>query len=196
MTESSSHNSSSHEITPKEEPVTLDKPESPKPFLPATQDTAGRLGQKELSKRVVFLPGEVVGEMHKGAHQAAGGPTSLGATSIEGAYPQLNSGSNPSVLVDETKSAGDGLKTTHTDSEFLDLPSHVSSVQEMLKALDSLPSLLNKVTETLHRFASVVEIASGATTADVPSAGQATASPAEGEKNTKDAETNLKYELV
>nr|GFD61777.1 hypothetical protein [Tanacetum cinerariifolium] len=66
----------------------------------------------------------------------------------------------------------------------------------MLKALDSLPSLLNKVTETLHRFASVVEIASGATTADVPSAGQATASPAEGEKNTKDAETNLKYELV
>nr|GFB25780.1 hypothetical protein [Tanacetum cinerariifolium] len=46
-------------------------------------------------------------------------------------------------------------------------------------------------------FATVVENASGATTKDVPSAGQATASPAEGKKNTtKDAETNLQNELV
>ncbi|GJT22140.1 hypothetical protein Tco_0892077 [Tanacetum coccineum] len=37
MVESSSHNTSSPEITPKEEPVTLDKPEIPNPFLPATQ---------------------------------------------------------------------------------------------------------------------------------------------------------------
>ncbi|GJY81184.1 hypothetical protein Tco_0493935 [Tanacetum coccineum] len=37
MAESSSHNTSSPEITPKEEPVTLDKPESPNPFLPANQ---------------------------------------------------------------------------------------------------------------------------------------------------------------
>ncbi|GJU09536.1 hypothetical protein Tco_1131932 [Tanacetum coccineum] len=42
----------------------------------------------------------------------------------------------------------------------------------------------------MNRFATVVENASGATTKDVPSAGQATASPAKGEKNTKDAETN------
>nr|GEX33691.1 retrovirus-related Pol polyprotein from transposon TNT 1-94 [Tanacetum cinerariifolium] len=47
----------------------------------------------------------VVGEMHKEAQQAAGGPTSLGATR-----------SNPSVLVDKTKSARYGLKTVHTDS--------------------------------------------------------------------------------
>ncbi|GKF75454.1 hypothetical protein Tco_0224898, partial [Tanacetum coccineum] len=33
----SSQNPSSPEITPKEEYVTLDKPESPNPFLPATQ---------------------------------------------------------------------------------------------------------------------------------------------------------------
>ncbi|GJT22355.1 hypothetical protein Tco_0892292 [Tanacetum coccineum] len=45
-------------------------------------------------------------------------------------------------------------------------------------------------------FATVVENASEATTKDVPSAGQEIASPAEGEKNTKDAETNLKDELV
>ncbi|GKB11615.1 hypothetical protein Tco_0845538 [Tanacetum coccineum] len=81
-------------------------------------------------------------------------------------------------------------------SKFLDFPSHVSSVQEKLKALYSLPSLLNKVTKTLNKFATVVKTTSGATTADVPSAGQATASPAEGEKNTKDAETNLNNELV
>ncbi|GJX46683.1 hypothetical protein Tco_0271873 [Tanacetum coccineum] len=38
-------------------------------------------------------PTLVVGEMHKEAQQAAGGSTSLGATSEEGAYPQLNSDS-------------------------------------------------------------------------------------------------------
>ncbi|GJZ16122.1 hypothetical protein Tco_0551799 [Tanacetum coccineum] len=37
MAESSSHNTSSPKITPKEEHVTLDIPESPNPFLPATQ---------------------------------------------------------------------------------------------------------------------------------------------------------------
>ncbi|GJZ62836.1 hypothetical protein Tco_0619257 [Tanacetum coccineum] len=57
----------------------------------------------------------MVGEMYKEAQQAAGGPTSLGVTSEEGAHPQLNSGSNPSVLLDKTKSARDGLKTAHTD---------------------------------------------------------------------------------
>ncbi|GJU51451.1 retrovirus-related pol polyprotein from transposon TNT 1-94 [Tanacetum coccineum] len=61
-------------------------------------------------------PTPVVGEIHKEAQQAAGGLTSLGTTSEEGAHPQLSSGSNPSVLVDKTKSARDGLKTAHTDS--------------------------------------------------------------------------------
>ncbi|GKB74833.1 hypothetical protein Tco_0936245 [Tanacetum coccineum] len=37
MAKSSSQKTSSPEITPKEEPVTLDKPESPNPFLPASQ---------------------------------------------------------------------------------------------------------------------------------------------------------------
>ncbi|GKA05918.1 hypothetical protein Tco_0685038 [Tanacetum coccineum] len=291
--------------------------------------------------------------MHKEAHQAAGGPTSLGATSKEGAHPQLSSGTNLSVLVDQTKLA-DGLKTAHTDSdepiivsdeseeeeevikdkdthasshdvpedtsiphppspksaqiqelmaqaqllqsqkdkleqqkakseakvaslkarpsypdinqltnllvtslkpEFLkllashdfasclpnalkeisskftdssreikELKKHVQdmeielpgdlkeiptkletftstifslSSQAKLKTLDSLPSLLNKVTETLNMFATMVENASGATTNDVPSAGQATASPAEEEKNTNpmDVEPNLHNEL-
>ncbi|GJY65774.1 hypothetical protein Tco_0468012 [Tanacetum coccineum] len=98
----------------------------------------------------------VVGEMHKEAQQAAGGPTSLGATSEDEAHPQLRcdaladstakadprisapndfllelqcmdegtqnylldhlfAGTNPSILVDQTISARDGLKTIHTD---------------------------------------------------------------------------------
>ncbi|GJR52773.1 hypothetical protein Tco_1403294 [Tanacetum coccineum] len=84
--------------------------------------------------------------------------------------------------------------------EFQALPSQVSSVQEKLKTLDSLPSLLYKVTDTLNRFATVVENASGATTKGVPSVGQSTTSLAEGEKNTNpattDAEPNLHDELV
>ncbi|GJV65558.1 hypothetical protein Tco_1476386 [Tanacetum coccineum] len=42
---------------------------------------------KEKSPSQPSLPTPVVGEMHKEAQQAAGGPTSLGATSEEGAYP-------------------------------------------------------------------------------------------------------------
>ncbi|GJZ32167.1 hypothetical protein Tco_0577603 [Tanacetum coccineum] len=75
--------------------------------------------------------------------------------------------------------------------EFLDLPSQVSSFQEKLKTLDFLTSLLNKVANTLNRFAIVMENALGL----------ATASPVEGEKNTnpttKDVKTtNLHNELV
>ncbi|GKD99101.1 hypothetical protein Tco_1382998, partial [Tanacetum coccineum] len=71
---------------------------------------------KDKSPSHPLPPTLVVGEMHKEAHQAAGGPTSLRATSKEGAHPQLSTGINPSVLVDQTKSARDGLKTAHTDS--------------------------------------------------------------------------------
>ncbi|GKC82041.1 hypothetical protein Tco_1137758 [Tanacetum coccineum] len=82
-------------------------------------------------------------------------------------------------------------------AEFQALPSQVSLVQEKLKTLDSLPSLLNKVTDTLNRFATMVENTSRVARNNVPSTSQATASPAEGEKNTsKDAETNLKNELM
>ncbi|GJT26858.1 hypothetical protein Tco_0907133 [Tanacetum coccineum] len=45
MAESSSQNPSSPKITPKEEPVTLNKPESPNPFLPASQVEDSSLDQ-------------------------------------------------------------------------------------------------------------------------------------------------------
>ncbi|GJW11807.1 hypothetical protein Tco_1577634 [Tanacetum coccineum] len=49
----------------------------------------------------------VVGEMHKEAQQAAGGQTSLGATSEEGAHPQLSSGHDASA--DSTAEADPGI---------------------------------------------------------------------------------------
>nr|GEZ03424.1 retrovirus-related Pol polyprotein from transposon TNT 1-94 [Tanacetum cinerariifolium] len=229
---------------------------------------------------------KMVGEMHKEAQQAAGGPTSLGATSKEGAHPQLSnysttkadlglSAPNDSIpaqqawmkepktiklitylqgliqvqmrspelmtflkikledlldLLKDIRSAFFTLdspqdepiivsyeseeeeevakyKYTHASSynilEYTSIP-HLPSLKsaqiQELMAQDSLPSLLNKVTDTLNRFATVVENTSGATTKYVPSASQATAAPAEGEKNTNLATTydkpNLHDELV
>ncbi|GKE32349.1 hypothetical protein Tco_1451671 [Tanacetum coccineum] len=244
-------------------------------------------------------PTLVVGEMHKEAQQAAGGPTSLRATSEEGSHPQLSSGhdasadstaevdpgisaprSNPSVLVNKTKSARDGLKTTHTTSgtneetraddilqkvkledlldilkdtrsafftsnspidepiivsdetshdfasclptELKELPSKVTKLSREIKELkqhirdmeielpgdlveiptkletftSTISSLSSQVTDTLNMFSIMVDNASGATSMNVPLAGQAATSPAEGEKNTKDAGTNLKDKLI
>ncbi|GJV28546.1 putative reverse transcriptase domain-containing protein [Tanacetum coccineum] len=124
MAESSLHNQSSPKIIPKEEPVTLDKPESPNPFLPATQipeydneeitinptqvlsvqNSTLNPNQPEEPpftthmKAICKLDVHVVSKAPKPssqteeAQQAAGGPTSLGATSKEGAHPQLSSG--------------------------------------------------------------------------------------------------------
>nr|GEV36891.1 hypothetical protein [Tanacetum cinerariifolium] len=78
-------------------------------------------------------------------------------------------------------------------AEFFDLPHLASSVQEKHKTLDSLPGILKRVTNTLNRFATLLENASGATNMGVPLADKATTLPAEGEK---DADTNLKNELV
>ncbi|GJX74205.1 hypothetical protein Tco_0312800 [Tanacetum coccineum] len=86
-------------------------------------------------------PTHVLGEMHKEAQQAAGGPTSLGATSEEGAHPHLSSSSNPNVLVDKTKSARDGLKTAHTDSS-ASKESEADEISKKIK-LEDLSNLLN-----------------------------------------------------
>ncbi|GJS96156.1 hypothetical protein Tco_0803124 [Tanacetum coccineum] len=104
--------------------------------------------------------------------------------------PSLKSAQIQELMAQVTK-----LKNIQWDlpAEFLDLPHLVSSVQEKLKTLDSLPGLLNKVTNTLNRFSTLVGNASGATATGVPSADKATALPVEGEK---DADTNLKNELV
>nr|GEW96674.1 hypothetical protein [Tanacetum cinerariifolium] len=180
-------------------------------------------------------PTSVVSKMHKEAQQAASGPTSLWATSEEGAHPQLSSdsiGSNLSVLIDKIKSAEDGLKTSHTNSSAnkesrtddislkvkledlsyilkdtrsafftpdspLDEPIIISDESEKEVARDKdIEATSHDVTDTLNRFSTMVKNASGATSMNVPSVGKATASPTKGDKNTKDANTNLKDELV
>ncbi|GJZ11296.1 hypothetical protein Tco_0546055 [Tanacetum coccineum] len=75
------------------------------------------------------------------------------------------------------------LKTLQWElpAEFLYLPDHVSSIQDKIKILDALPSLLQKVTEALNRFSQVLELASKKTEDHgVPSAGQARTHPTEG----------------
>nr|GEX92086.1 hypothetical protein [Tanacetum cinerariifolium] len=243
-------------------------------------------------------PTPMVGKMHKETQQAAGGLTSLGDTNKDGVHSQLSSGSNPSVLVDKTKFAGDGLKIAHTTScaneeskaddnsrnvkledladilkdirfafftpdsptdepiivsdvseeeekdendkktkdtlvpppspklahlqeliaqvhllqsqkkeleqakviakaevasmkakpSYLDI-NQLTELLEKLNTLDYLLGLLKTITNTLNRFTTLVENASGATTMDVPSADKAIALLAERET---DADTNLK----
>ncbi|GJW80676.1 retrovirus-related pol polyprotein from transposon TNT 1-94 [Tanacetum coccineum] len=253
----------------------------------------------------------VVAEMHKEAQQAAGGPTSSGATTDPGIFAPNDSiheqqgmdegaqnysldhifaGTNPSVLVDKTKSARDGLKTAHADLdeseveeikryedthatsndgpedtsiphppspksvqiqelmvqpelskllashdftsclpiELKELPSKITelsgdvkelkkhvrdmeidlhgdlkeilkkletftstiSIQEKLKTLDALTSLLNKVTDTLNKFATSVENASSkATNKSVPSAGQSKGKEVMSSKDAEEEKT-------
>ncbi|GJT25035.1 hypothetical protein Tco_0894972 [Tanacetum coccineum] len=80
------------------------------------------------------------------------------------------------------------LKTLQWElpAEFLAVPLQVEMVQAKLKTLDTLPSLLNKVTNALNQFAQA--ITSKKTRGDsVLSVGQAGTQPAEGEKNTNQA---------
>ncbi|GKB77289.1 hypothetical protein Tco_0944184 [Tanacetum coccineum] len=89
------------------------KPSSQTEEVPQGKKLGAESGPKSLSHP--SPPTLVVGEMHKEAHQAAGGQTSLGSTNKKGAHAQLSSGTNPSVLMDQTIYAGDGLKTGHAN---------------------------------------------------------------------------------
>ncbi|GKB65561.1 hypothetical protein Tco_0921747 [Tanacetum coccineum] len=330
------HNLTLKPNQPEEHPFTdhmkaicnLDVPvdsEAPKPSSQTEEETKSS-SAKDKSPSHPSPPTPVVGEMHKEAQQATGGPKSLGATSKEGAHPQLSSdftaeadlGSNLSVLVDKTKFARDGLAHTNSDlpslllnplldepiivsdeseeeeevakdkdteatsrdkeeleqakakakaevasmkakpsypdinqlteilvtslkpelskllashdfasclpTELKELPSKITGLSgeikeikkhlrgieiELPRDLKEIPTKLETFTSTISslsshvaemkniqwelptEFATMVENASGATSMNVPSTGKSTASPAEGEKNTKDVETNL-----
>ncbi|GKD36754.1 hypothetical protein Tco_1256961, partial [Tanacetum coccineum] len=96
----------------------------------------------------------------------------------------------------------------HVQDMEIELPGDLKEIPTKLETFTSIiSSLSSQVVELKNiqwelpvEFATVVENASGATTKGVPSVGQATTSPAEGEKNTNpattDAEPNLHDELV
>ncbi|GJX57836.1 hypothetical protein Tco_0287733 [Tanacetum coccineum] len=107
-----------------------------------------------------------VSEMHKEAHQAADGPTSLGATSKERSHPQLSSGCDASIdstteadprlsapkdsiplQQDQTKSTRDGLETAHTDSG-INEESRANEISKKIK-MEDLSDLLK---DTISAF--------------------------------------------
>ncbi|GKC65924.1 hypothetical protein Tco_1098522 [Tanacetum coccineum] len=141
--------------------------------------------------------------------------TNLLVTSLNPELSKLLASHNfASCLLTELKELPS--KFTELSGEIKELKQHVKDMEIKLPGdLKEIPTKLETFTSTISsltsqvaelkniqwelpaEFATVVENASGATTKDVPSVGQATASPAEGEKNTtKDAETNLQNDLV
>nr|GEX84693.1 hypothetical protein [Tanacetum cinerariifolium] len=81
---------------------------APKPSSQNEKETKSS-SAKDKSPSHHSPPTPVVGEMHKEAQQAAGGLTSLGATSEEGSYLQLNSGHD--ALADSIAEADPGIPT-------------------------------------------------------------------------------------
>nr|GEZ01699.1 hypothetical protein [Tanacetum cinerariifolium] len=146
--------------------------------------------------------------MHKEAQQAAGGPTSLGTTrcdALADSTAKADLGiSAPNEFIpkqDQTKSAGDGLKTAYTDLDMeIELLGDLEEILKKLKTFTStICSLTSKVTVTLNRFASLINQSSQKTKdKGVPLASKSNDSSAEGEKNTYSAtiEANLKKYLV
>ncbi|GJU30780.1 hypothetical protein Tco_1174369 [Tanacetum coccineum] len=83
------------------------------PKAPKTSSNSEKKFGQGQKPKPYLAPTPVVVEMHKEAQQAAGGPTSLGATSEEGAHAQLSSGND--VSVDSTAEADPG-KSAPNDS--------------------------------------------------------------------------------
>ncbi|GKA77890.1 hypothetical protein Tco_0784427 [Tanacetum coccineum] len=80
--------------------------------------------------------------------------------------------------------------------EILNLTGQISLVQSYIQTLEALSGLLNKVTDTLNRFGSILN----AHNKGVPLVGKSSASPTEGEKNTnpgtEDAELEKLVDLI
>ncbi|GJS34984.1 hypothetical protein Tco_0533366 [Tanacetum coccineum] len=196
--------SSSPEITPKEELVTLDKPKSLNPFLPANQveftfEEIALTSNNEVALLYPSHPKSNYFEIVSDFISKFGYPLLM-------AQVHLLQSQNDKLEQQKEKAEAKvaELKTLKWEllAKFLALPSQISSVQAKLQTFDTLLSLLNKVANTLTRFTSIIKNASHtAKGKGVPSVGPTTPSPAEGEKNTnpatKDAETrNLHNELM
>ncbi|GJW09747.1 hypothetical protein Tco_1575574 [Tanacetum coccineum] len=105
------------------------------------KDTQSSLA-KDKSPSHPSPPTPVVGEMHKEAHRAAYGPTSLGATSEDRVHPQLSSDES------EEEVEADNDKDTHATSH--DVPED-TSIPYPLSSKSARPSYLdiNQLTDLL-----------------------------------------------
>nr|GEU65141.1 hypothetical protein [Tanacetum cinerariifolium] len=157
MVESSSHNTSLPKITPKEEPATLDKPESLNPFLHADQIefTFDEIAFTTNNEVALLYPSHPNSEYFREVLDF------ISKCCLKEAFTRP-----PTQYKEYLCEFWYTTKTLDDSKIWVSSP----TVQEKLKTLDSLPSLLNKVK---HLFT------------------------CKGEKNTtKDTETNLQNELV
>ncbi|GJX70119.1 hypothetical protein Tco_0307290 [Tanacetum coccineum] len=230
MTESSSQNPSSPKITPKEEPVTLDKPESPNPFLSAihVEFTFDKISFTTNSEVALLYPSHPNQEYFKdvsdfiykfclkkaftraptqykeylsefcdsGANEKSRANDISLKVKLEdlskilkdtrSAFFTLDSLlDEPIIVSDESEEEEEVAKDKDTEATSHDVPIDTSVPPLTSPKSAQIQELMAQV--HLLKFATMAENASRASSTNVPSAGKATASPAEGEKNTKDA---------
>nr|GEU30466.1 hypothetical protein [Tanacetum cinerariifolium] len=101
---------------------------------------------------------------------------------------------NPHVLIQKTKYVNEGLETVLTQPTIGNGASDIAKQikeelnQVKINTLDALPSMLNRDTKSLNKFAQVIESDSTKVgDKDVLSAGPASTKPVEREKNTQQA---------
>nr|GFA24354.1 hypothetical protein [Tanacetum cinerariifolium] len=224
MPKSSSHNTSSPEITPKEEPITPDKPKSPNLFLPATQVefTFEEISFTTNNEVALLYRSHPNQEYFKDVSDFISkfclkeafirAPTQYRECLSEFWYmTKTLKDYKVWVSTPTGRVRGDVCITTFRNalraqylphsSMYISLPSMTIvrlwfTTTRYSREIREKETLKKSCLPPKWRFAIMVENTSEAMTKHVPSAGQATASPAKGEKNTKDAETNMKDELV
>ncbi|GJX31216.1 hypothetical protein Tco_0241071 [Tanacetum coccineum] len=171
MAESSSHNTSSTKITPKEEPVTFDKPESPNPFLPATQIefTFKEIASPPIMKLHFYIPHTLTKNTlrmcqtsfpnpYKGENGAKGTPQKVVPTPRYVANGQNHSClDDPIIVRDESKEEEADKEDTHDTSH--DMPKDTSippppsrklaQIQELIAQARTLYLDVNQLTTLL-----------------------------------------------
>ncbi|GJV45760.1 hypothetical protein Tco_1430296, partial [Tanacetum coccineum] len=154
--------------------------------------------KEELEKAKVKAEAEVASMKAKPSYPDINQLTKLLVTSLKSKLSKLLASHDfASCLPTELKKLPS--KITRLSREIKELKQHIKDMEielprdliEILTKLESftstISSLLSQVFDTLNKFSTVMENASGVASIDVPVVGQAPPSPAEGEKNTKDA---------
>ncbi|GJT22593.1 hypothetical protein Tco_0892530 [Tanacetum coccineum] len=164
-----------------------------------TKDTSSQ--KEELEQAKVKAKAEVASIKAKPLYPDINQLTKLLVTSLKPKLSKvLASHDFASCLPTELKELPS--KIIGLSGEIKELKQHIKDMEIKLPMdLIEIPTKLESFTSSISshffpRFSTVMENASRAVSMNVPTAGQEPPSPAEGEKNTKDASTNLKNELI